>query len=250
MPALLGALLVLGLLQLPLAWSMARRLRAGQRERETLLRKALEASDSERRRIARVLHDGVVQELAGVSYSLSAAAERAASNGDSSVEDALRNAATHTRDSMRELRSLLVDIYPATLHQAGLEAALRDVLAPLERRGLRTSVAVDPDLELSETTEAQMFRGAQEALRNVLVHADARSVDVHVTREGAAVRLVVSDDGRGFTSELLSRRREEGHFGLRLLSDLAEEAGGRLVLDSVPGRGTRVEMEVPVRAGP
>lgn len=248
MPALLGALLLLGLLQLPLAWSMARRLRAGQRERETLLRKTLEASDSERRRIARVLHDGVVQELAGVSYSLSAAAERAASNGDRSVEDALRNAATHTRDSMRELRSLLVEIYPASLHQAGLEAALRDVLAPLERQGLQTSLVVDRDLELAQTTEAQVFRGAREALRNVLVHADARRVDVQVTSEGAAVNLLVSDDGRGFTSEFLSRRREEGHLGLRLLSDLAEEAGGRLEVDSAPGRGTRVQMKLPVHA--
>lgn len=247
MPALIGALLVLGLLQLPLAWSMARRLRAGQQERETLLRKTLESSDSERRRIARVLHDGVVQELAGVSYSLSAAAERAASNGDRSVEEALRNAATHTRDSMRELRSLLVEIYPASLHQAGLEAALRDVLAPLERQGLQTSLAVDRNLDLSETAEAQVFRGAREALRNVLVHAGARRVDVQVTRAGALAKLVVADDGRGFSSESLSRRREEGHLGLTLLADLAAEAGGRLDLDSAPGRGTRVEMEVPLR---
>jgi two-component system NarL family sensor kinase len=246
MPALLGALLVLGLLQLPLAWSMARRLRAGQEERETLLRKALEASDSERRRIARVLHDGVVQELAGVSFSLSAAAERAASNGDQSVEDALRNAATHTRASMRELRSLLVEIYPASLHQAGLEAALRDVLAPLDRQGLQTGLAVDRDLGLSETTEAQVFRAAQEALRNVLVHADARRVDVGVTREDGVAKLVVSDDGRGFSADSLSQRREEGHLGLTLLADLAAEAGGSLNVDSAPGRGTRIEMRVPL----
>jgi signal transduction histidine kinase len=149
---------------------------------------------------------------------------------------------------MRELRSLLVEIYPASLHQAGLEAALRDVLAPLERHGLQASLAVDRGLELSETIEAQVFRGAQEALRNVLVHADASRVDVQVTREDAVVKLVVSDDGRGFTSEFLSRRREEGHLGLRLLSDLAEEADGRLDVGSVPGRGTRVQMEVPLHA--
>jgi two-component system, NarL family, sensor kinase len=244
-PALLGALLVLGLLQLPLAWSMARRLRAGQEERETLLRKALEASDSERRRIARVLHDGVVQELAGVSYSLSAGAERAASNGDQSVEDALRSAATHTRASMRELRSLLVEIYPASLHQAGLEAALRDVLTPLERQGLQTGLVVDPELGLSETTEAQVFRAAREALRNVLVHADARRVDVGVTREDGVARLVVADDGRGFSADSLPQRREEGHLGLTLLADLAAEAGGSLDVDSAPGRGTRIEMTVP-----
>jgi signal transduction histidine kinase len=247
-PALLGALLVLGLLQLPLAWSMARRLRAGQREREALLRKALEASDGERRRIARVLHDGVVQELAGVSYSLSAAAERAASNGDPSVEEALRNAATHTRESMRELRSLLVEIYPASLHQAGLEAALRDVLAPLERQGVQTSLTVDRGLDMSETAEAQVFRAAQEALRNVLVHAGARRVDVQVKRNDGVVELVVADDGRGFSPEALAERREEGHLGLQLVGDLADEAGGRLVIDSAPGRGTRVEMEVPLRS--
>jgi two-component system NarL family sensor kinase len=245
-PALLGALLVLGLLQLPLAWSMARRLRAGQEERETLLRKALEASDSERRRIARVLHDGVVQELAGVSYSLSAAAGRAAAGDDQSVEDALRKAATHTRESMRELRSLLVEIYPATLHKAGLEAALQDVLAPLERQGLATSLAVDHDLELSDAAEAQVFRAAQEALRNVLVHAAARRVDVRVGRDNGLARLVVSDDGRGFSADALSRRREEGHLGLTLLEDLAVEAGGRLDVDSAPGNGTRITMELPL----
>jgi two-component system, NarL family, sensor kinase len=246
LPALLGALLVLGLLQLPLAWSMARRLRAGQQERETLLRRALEASDSERRRIARVLHDGVVQELAGVSYSLSAAADRSETAGEAALGDALRNAAAHTRESMRELRSLLVEIYPASLHQAGLEAALRDVLAPLARQGLKTTLAVDPDLDLPDSTEAQLFRAAQEALRNVSLHAGARSVDVRVARDGRNARLVVSDDGRGFSPEALSRRRDEGHLGLRLLSDLAAEAGGRLDLDSEPARGTRLTMEVPV----
>ena len=247
LPALLGALLVLGLLQLPLAWSMARRLRAGQEERETLLRRTLEASDSERRRIARVLHDGVVQELAGVSYSLAAAADRSEGEGDAALGNVLRNAAAHTRESMRELRSLLVEIYPASLHQAGLEAALRDLLAPLERQGLETRLAVERDLGLSDSAEAQLFRAAQEALRNVLLHAGARHVEVRVAREGELAKLVVSDDGRGFSPEVLSRRREEGHLGLRMLADLAAEGGGRLELDSKPDRGTRMTMEVPFR---
>jgi two-component system NarL family sensor kinase len=246
LPALLGALLVLGLLQLPLAWSMARRLRAGQEERETLLRRTLEASDSERRRIARVLHDGVVQELAGVSYSLAAAADRSEGEGDAALGNVLRNAAAHTRESMRELRSLLVEIYPASLHQAGLEAALRDLLAPLERQGLETRLVVERDLGLSDSAEAQLFRAAQESLRNVLLHAGARHVEVRVARDGELAKLIVSDDGRGFSQAALSRRREEGHLGLRLLADLAAEAGGHLELDSKPDRGTRVTMEVPI----
>ena len=167
-------------------------------------------------------------------------------NVGASVEDALRKAATHTRESMRELRSLLVEIYPASLHKAGLEAALQDVLAPLERQGLATSLAVDHDLVLSDSAEAQVFRAAQETLRNVLVHADAQRVDVQVGRENGVARLVVADDGRGFSSDALVRRREEGHLGLRLLEDLAAEAGGRLEVDSTPGRGTRVTMELPL----
>jgi signal transduction histidine kinase len=245
-PALIGALLLLGLLQLPLARSMARRLRQGQEERETLLRKALEASDSERRRIAHVLHDGVVQELAGVSYSLSAAAERAGANGEPGMQDALRRAATQTRESMRALRSLLVEIYPPTLHQAGLEPVLADLLAPLARAGVETAVTVEHGLQLSPSVEAHLFRAAQEAIRNVLTHADARHVRVAVARDGGTASLTVSDDGRGFDPAQLAERSDNGHFGLRLLSDLADETGGRLEVDSAPGEGTRVTMEVPV----
>jgi signal transduction histidine kinase len=194
-----------------------------------------------------VLHDGVVQELAGVSYSLAAAADRSEGEGDAALGNVLRNAAAHTRESMRELRSLLVEIYPASLHQAGLEAALRDLLAPLERQGLETRLVVERDLGLSDSAEAQLFRAAQEALRNVLLHAGARHVEVRVARDGEIAKLVVSDDGRGLSPEALSRRREEGHLGLRLLADLAAEAGGRLELDSKPDHGTRVTMEVPIR---
>jgi signal transduction histidine kinase len=243
-PALIGALLLLVLLQLPLAWSMARRLRQGQEERETLLRTTLEASDSERRRIARVLHDGVVQELAGVSYSLSAAAERAGAGGDRGIEEALRRAASQTRDSMRALRSLLVEIYPPRVHEAGLEPALRDLLAPLAREGVETSVTVERGLALGPAVDAHLFRAAQEAIRNVAAHAAAQNVSVSVRREGPVVALSVIDDGTGFERE--GAAPGNGHFGLRLLSDLAAETGGRLEVDSAPGAGTRVTMEVPL----
>lgn len=245
-PALIGALLLLGLLQLPLAWSMARRLRQGQEERETLLRTALEASDSERRRIARVLHDGVVQELAGVSYSLSAAAERVSTAGERGIAEALRRAAGQTRDSMRALRSLLVEIYPPSLHQAGLEQALRDLLVPLAREGVETSVAAERGLVLSPGVEAQLFRAAQEAIRNVAAHAGARTVRVVIRSERQVVSLSVTDDGRGFERARPPGGSDNGHFGLRLLSDLAAETGGRLQVDSAPGAGTRVTMEVPL----
>ena len=105
-------LLVLYLVQVPLAYSLARRLRARQREREELLRRAIDASDLERRRIAADLHDGAVQRLAGVSLSLAASANALGDAEDGGeAGGALSRAAAETRETIRELRTLLVDIY-------------------------------------------------------------------------------------------------------------------------------------------
>jgi two-component system NarL family sensor kinase len=244
-PALLIGLLVLAALQVPLAWRMARRLERGRLDRERLLRRAVEASATERRRIAGDLHDGVVQDFAGLSMSLAAAAERAEATGSTDAATALRTGADRTRQGMRELRTLLVEIYPPNLHTAGLEPALSDLLAPLASRGIRTRLEVDPGLEPDGATEAQVFRTAQEALRNVQSHADAQSVEVGVHHSGDRLVLSVRDDGRGFTPADLDRSGGEGHMGLSLLASLAEEAGGVLEVDSEPGRGTTVRLEVP-----
>jgi two-component system, NarL family, sensor kinase len=247
-PALLIGLAVLALVQVPLAWRMARGLERGRRDRERLLRRAVEASATERRRIAGDLHDGVVQEFAGLSMSLSAAADRADAEGASGPADALRSAADRTRHGMRQLRTMLVEIYPPNLHTAGLEPALSDLLAPLAAKGMRTELDVQPELEAARATEALVFRTAQEALRNVQAHAEAGSVEVRLhSNSGGTTVLTVLDDGRGFSSAELDRRGEEGHMGLALLAGLAEEAGGHLEVDSEPGHGTTVRMEVPTR---
>src|SRR4051812_1677466 len=244
-PALIGALLLLQLLQLPLAYRMARTLHDNRQEREALLLRALAASDTERRRIASDLHDGVVQELAGTSYALAAAADRI-DGAAPEVSGALRDGAKQTRRSIRQLRSLLVDIYPPDLHRAGLAAALSDLVAPLESRGVHARVELPPGLRLEPDAEALMFRTAQEALRNVMAHSDAGHVDVSVILENSHAGLTIADDGRGFTPAAADAAREDGHLGLRVLADMARDAGGRLDIDSEPGRGTRVLLEVPV----
>src|SRR5207249_8486946 len=120
-PVMVGGLLLLFLVQVPLAWSMARGLRQGEEERVRLLQRAIDASEAERRRIARDLHDGVVQSLAGVSYSMAAAADRLEGDGRPSADAVrLRQAAADTRQSMRDLRSLIVEISPPNLHEEGL----------------------------------------------------------------------------------------------------------------------------------
>jgi two-component system, NarL family, sensor kinase len=239
---MLGSLVLLWLVQVPLAWRLDRRLRRSQAEREALLVRAVEASDDERRRIAADLHDGPVQDLAGISYSLSAAAE---TEGSAAARETLRQAAAGTRDSMRRLRSLLVEIHPPNLRASGLEAALADLLAPLRARGAETSLTVDPALGLDEGAERIVYRAAAEALRNVERHADANRVAVAVEERDDCVRLVVTDDGVGFGPGDRERRREEGHVGLSLLEELAERAGGRLAVRSAPGDGTTFELELP-----
>jgi signal transduction histidine kinase len=243
-PFTLGALLLLELLQVPLATSMARRLKRNQQLREHLLRSAIEATDVERRRIASDLHDGVVQDLAGVTFSLSAAARTAESAGTDGAH--MREAADRVRDAVRSLRSLLVEIYPPNLYDEGLEEALSDLMARLEPRGIATSLVVDADLSRLDLEVVQLlYRAAQEALRNVVAHAEATRVDVAVTDADGATVLEVSDNGRGLDADQITDR--SGHFGLKALAGLANAMGGTLAVDSTPGKGTTVCLEVPYR---
>src|SRR5947209_7491390 len=214
LPALLGALLVLYLVQLPLAYSLARRLRRRQQEREELLRRAIDASDLERRRVAADLHDGAVQRLAGVSLSLAAAAVNGASEPDQDrgLRAAVSEAAAQTRETIRELRTLLVDIYPPTLRRSGLAAALSDLVAPLRAAGIAVTLDLPEDADLTDGTEALFYRVAQEALRNARTHGDASEVHITLVRGSAGTRLSIEDNGRGFPSGDPVEEEREGHF--------------------------------------
>jgi signal transduction histidine kinase len=251
-PPLLGGLLVLLLLQVPLAWALARRLRREHGEREALLSSAVEASSRERRQIAADLHDGVVQDLAGVAFGLAPLADAAERRGDAEEAAALRDASDCLRQGVRDLRTLLVEIHPPNLASAGLDAALSDLLSPLAAAGVDTRLEVDPQALPAERDAdgpalALLYRVAREALRNAREHGDARTVSIALTCAAPGVaRLVVTDDGRGFAPEERERAAAAGHVGLRLLEDLAAQAGGWLTVDSTPGAGTTVMLEVPL----
>ncbi|HEX5926157.1 MAG TPA: ATP-binding protein [Baekduia sp.] len=243
-PALLGGLLLLQLVNLPLARSLVRRLRRSQHEREALLRRAVDASEAERRLIAADLHDGVVQDLLATSYNLAAHAERLNGSGDPQAGAALRDGASTTRAGVRALRTLLVDIYPPSLHRAGLAAALRDLARTYTARGVPTSLDMPTDLALTEANERLVFRVAQEALRNTHKHAAATSAHVSVRTDGDVLVLEAADDGRGFDTALVGAGSPNGHLGYQMLHDLVEEAGGRLEVTSAVGEGTTVRAEV------
>lgn len=225
-----------------LVWVLARRLDAAAAERERLLVAAVNASDAERRRIARDLHDGVVQELAGISFAMSATQREVSDRPE--VASRLSSLGSGVRHSLRVLRSLLVEIYPPNLRTEGLAAALDDLLAPVAASGVEVHLNVSDTAHLADNTTALVWRVAQEAVRNATRHGAPTHINVSVQTSGEAARLEVSDNGVGFNPFELPAH---GHFGLRGLRDLVAEAGGQLEVVSAPGAGTRVRLEVSPR---
>jgi two-component system, NarL family, sensor kinase len=278
-PASLGALLVLQLLQVPFAWRLARRLRRHQERETRLLQSIVDASEAERRRIAAEVHDGVVQDLTGLTYDLDAARLGGAHGngqksgngnghghgallnrapaGDVTVDmdgngdgrELLASAADRLRQSVVELRALLVDLNPPRLPEAGLGPALEVLAEGLRRRGMRVRPDLGDAVGLPVPVATLLYRCALEALRNVSAHSSAQRVDLTVRRVGDAVRLIVDDDGTGFDQVALAAGTVHGHLGLRALGDRLEAAGGSLTVMSAAGEGTRVEATVPVDIG-
>lgn len=239
-PITLGGLLLLLALTTPLLWILTTRLKTSADDRERLLRAAVDASDSERRRIARDLHDGVVQDLVGTSYALTATGEALRSERPETASD-LERMSGSLRTSLRSLRSLLVEIYPPELHTGGLAASLEDLVAPAHGAGVEATVEVTDIDGVKEDVVALVWRVAQEAVRNALRHGQPDTLAVNVNASNGAVVLEVTDDGRGFEP---GRVESGDHFGLRGMRDLIRDAGGRLDVRSSPGTGTTVRLEV------
>ena len=244
-PALGGGLLLLWLAQLPLAAALVRRLRRSQDRERALMTRAIESSERERRRIAADLHDSVVQDLAGSSMSLTAIARTLRQHGEKTAADDLDARANDLRQNIRDLRTLVVAIAPRRLHEEGLAAALEDLASTARARGVHTRVDVTARRTLDRSSEALVFRGAQEAVRNTLSHSKAEHVDIAVTDHGEAVRLTVSDDGTGFVPA--TPAVADDHVGLRLLAELARDVGGHLDVQSSPSHGTTLVLEVPAQ---
>lgn len=238
-PVLLGGLVLLLAVQVPLAWTLARNLERARLDREALLKRSIDTSAAERRRIARDLHDGVVQELAGAAYTLDAEAGAAREPAPSAAK-AMADAARVLRRSLRDLRTLIVDIAPPDLAGPRLESALSDLLVPLAERGITTTLEARGLGTIDGETAAVVFRTAQEAVRNVTAHAEATEVGIVVSGDTDTATIEVKDNGRGFTADDVLARRRQGHVGIAMLKSLVEDAGGRLSVSSRPGSGTAV----------
>ena len=246
-----SSLVLLVLITTPIVWHLVRRIRRVEEQRVELLQRAVDASADERRRIAASLHDGPVQELAATSFTVAGASATAGARGYSALARDLDAAAAAVRSSIRALRTLLVDIYPASLARSGVVAALHDLAQTTRRDDLdvRVDAADEDTLALGEEAQRLVHRVAQECLRNAAKHAGPATVTVSLHRNGPrSVTLDVVDDGAGFDVEAARGALREGHLGLELLADAATVPGALLQVSSAPGRGThwRLDLDGPL----
>jgi two-component system NarL family sensor kinase len=222
--------------------------KAHQEARVRLLQRAIDASNEERERIAASIHDGVVQELAGLSFSLGAYAHTRSHDPNGHDQQAIlklvREASETARRATRDLRTLIIEIAPPKLKEQGLGAALEDLLANVGS-GPKTELHLDDGLRLDDSTNRLIYRVAQEAVRNSTKYAHAENLSIQVAYDGADVVLRVADDGRGFDAVEQDRQLAEGHVGLGLLQRTVADGGGSLRIASEPGGGTTVEMRAP-----
>lgn len=207
----------------------------------------LAAQEDERKRIARELHDETAQALTTLLIRLKILEKARTDTEMRGQIDELRELTAQTLEAVRKLA---VELRPATLDDLGLLAALE---AYTESYGSRMPVRVgfnargfaDGDGRLPPQIELVLYRVVQEALTNVAKHANANEVRVELTRGPGEVVAAVSDDGNGFSVEDMMRSRERG-LGLFGMQERLALVRGQLVIDSAPGRGTRVNARVPL----
>lgn len=214
--------------------------RVREQMRAETLRKVLGAQEDERRRIARELHDSFGQALASILLGLKVIEqERTLPEAHARIADLREVAASAAGD----VRRIAFELRPTALDDMGLEVALARYARDVEDR---TGVRVDLSVTLGEgrlhpDVETVVYRVAQEALTNAIKSADPAKITVALNELGGTVRLIVSDDGRGFDPEGVEGRG----LGLLGMSERASLVGGRLEVRSAPGRGTAVELDVP-----
>ncbi|WP_306334488.1 GAF domain-containing sensor histidine kinase [Streptomyces sp. KL118A] len=197
----------------------------------------------ERSRLAHELHDAVSQKL--FSLRLTAQAATALVDRDPCrAKDELQQVAVLAAEAADELRAAVVELRPAALDEDGLVATLRTHTQVLHRaHSAEVTFESNGVRALPASQEEAMLRVAQEALHNALRHSGAEHVAVLLDKRGAGAALRVVDDGSGFDPK--SIRRAGRHLGLVSMRDRASGVGGRLTVESEPGKGTTIEMEVP-----
>jgi signal transduction histidine kinase len=228
---------------LAFAWATLHAKRASEEFLAQVARR--EATWEERRRIAREIHDTLAQDLAGIIIQLEAA-ESTLEEDPQEARQHLSRARSRARESLAEARRSVWELRSQALEGGDLPSALERLL---QRLTVEKMVKAEFSLEgsrrpLSPELEVSLLRIGQEALTNVINHAQASRVHVRLTYGPQEIGLLVEDDGRGFDPQVEHATRG---FGLISLHERAARLEGRLTIDSQPGCGTRISALIPIR---
>ena len=242
----LSSLLLFVVLVAPLVWHLLSRVRRSQRQRELLLQRAVDASDAERRRIAATLHDGPVQDLAATSFVIAGATAHAESAGRTGLAEELRSVAGSVRTSIRALRSLLVDIYPPSLAQAGLPVALTDLAQTVRAPGLTSwsSRSRTPSWDSGPTRNGWSTASPRRPCATRPSTPPPAPCASRCTVRARTSCSTWSTTAAASTPRTTLADPEHGHFGLQLLAELAANGGATLQVASAPGQGTHWQLLV------
>ena len=211
-----------------------------RRVAQDALERAIAAQETERRRLALELHDETGQELTSILLGLRAVEEAQTDDERTAAIGEVRALAEQT---LQTVRRLAVELRPKALDDFGLVPALERLAESFgERTGMKVEVeAAGLEARLPESVETTLYRVVQEALTNVVKHAQAGHVSIVLARRGSAATAVVEDDGRGFDPA-----SENGGIGLAGMRERLALIGGRLEVESGPGVGTTIVAEAPL----
>lgn len=201
------------------------------------------AATQERQRLARELHDSVSQALYGIA--LGARTARALLDRDpKQVIDPLDYVLQLAEAGLAEMRALIFELRPESLAQEGLVVAIEKQAAALRaRHQMDVQTHLPPEPELALDSKEVLYRITQEALHNVVKHARATQVNIRLNQQEEMVALTIEDNGQGFDSE----GEFPGHLGLKSMQERTLYLGGRVIIDSAPGQGTRIAAQIPYK---
>jgi signal transduction histidine kinase len=218
---------------------MAARIAERDASLRQLSKRLLSVQEQERVRIAREVHDELGQALTAMKIDLQQLGKR-----HRELQEPLAGIARTIDETVDIVRRIAADLRPAILDDLGITAALEQQLRRLrESTGMQTTLTVAEEPEIDMLTGATLYRIAQEALANVVRHAEAKTVEISLTIDGSAAVLKIRDDGRGMSPQKATDPQSLGLLGIR---ERAELLGGSVTIDSLPGEGTMVIATLPL----
>lgn len=196
----------------------------------------------ERQRLARELHDSVTQSLYSVTLFADATRLALSSENETEAIENLNELRNMAREAMLDMRLLIFELHPPILEKEGLVAAIKTRLESVEARsGIETEFIVDGDRRLPLPIESELYRISQEALNNVVRHAKAQYIKINLIIKQRRFRMEIFDDGKGFDPILA---KQSSGMGLRGINERVTKIHGDLSIDSSPGNGTTIVVDV------